>query len=142
MADAAAIASAASVGLSTNLLAGRHEQGKPYPLEKKLAVAEAVQRLLRDEAGSDPTIKEVSELMSVGRGFVAKVKEELRVHGKVLRPDEIVQGGAKGVGVFCHLTRARRTKFLLLLRFLDQLGPTRATLSISSCTVGRWCQSR
>ena len=50
MADAAAIASAASVGLSTNLLGGRYEQGKPYPLEKKLAVAEAVQRL-RDEAG-------------------------------------------------------------------------------------------
>ena len=98
MADAAAIASAASVGLSTNLLGGRYEQGKPYPLEKKLAVAEAVQRL-RDEAGSDPTIKEVSELMSVGRGFVAKVKEELRVHGNVLRPDEIVQGRAKGVGV-------------------------------------------
>lgn len=37
--------------------------------------------------------------MSVGRGFVAKVKEELRVHGNVLRPDEIVQGRAKGVGV-------------------------------------------
>ena len=123
MADAAAIASAASVGLSTNLLGGRCEQGKPYPLEKKLAVAETIRRL-RNETGSDPTDKEVSELMLVGRGFVAKVKEELRVHGNVLRPDEIVQGRAKGVGSL-SFDEGDET-FLLLLRFLD---PTRSNQS-------------
>ena len=98
MADAAAAASAASVGLRTNQLGGRYEPGRSYSLEKKLSVAETVKRL-RLESGSDPTDVEVSQLTSVGRGFVAKVKEELRVHGHILRPDEIVQRRATGVGV-------------------------------------------
>jgi hypothetical protein len=66
------------------------------PLEKKLAVAKAIQRLLRRETGSDPTDVEVSQLRSVGRGFIAKIKEELWVCGSVLRPDETVQERATG----------------------------------------------
>jgi len=104
-------------------LGGRYEQVKSYPLEKKLFVAETVQRL-RQESGSDPTDVEVSQRTSVGRGFVAKVKEELRVHGHILRPDEIVQRRATGVG--SRSLDEEDENLLLLLRYLD---PTRSNQS-------------
>lgn len=123
MAAPTAAASAASVGLRTNQLGGRYEPGRSYSLEKKLSVAETVKRL-RLESGSDPTDVEVSQLTSVGRGFVAKVKEELRVHGHILRPDEIVQRRATGVGV-----RSLDEDDEALLLFLRYLDPTRSNQS-------------
>jgi len=66
----------------------------------------------------------VSKLTSVGRGFVAKVKEELRLHENILRPDEIVQRRATGVGV--RSLDEDDENLLLFLRYQD---PTRSNQS-------------